>query len=229
MIQKLKNNIELVRERISSACARSSRDSGDVTLVAVTKYIDTQLAQNLVLAGMNDLGENRVQELIAKSEVLPKSVRWHMIGHLQRNKVKKAIELASFIHSVDSIRLTEAINSAASATEPVDILFEVNVSGELSKQGFDPNELNRAVEFALSCSNVRLCGFMTMAPIVEDAEHARKYFTALRELRDGIARKYNMPTSFRHLSMGMSADFEVAVEEGATLVRVGSLLYEGIL
>ena len=229
MKDRLANNIESVRGRIAEACARASRNYSDVTLVAVTKYIGSDIALLLPVAGVFDLGENRVQALVSKSAEVQSSVRWHMIGHLQRNKAKKAVQHSVLIHSVDSVRLIEALDACGTVGNPVKILLEVNVSGEGSKLGFDSDSVNSAVEFAMSCKCIELHGLMTMAPIVPDPGDTRPFFATLRNLHDSLKSKWRLPESFAHLSMGMSSDFEVAVEEGATLVRIGSLLYEGVL
>ncbi|RKY22807.1 MAG: YggS family pyridoxal phosphate-dependent enzyme [Planctomycetota bacterium] len=227
--ERLAENIDAVRAAIADACARAGRDPSSVTLVAVTKYLTPEQAALLPELGLLDLGENRVQELLKKRERLPASVRWHMIGHLQRNKVKKVLPAVVLVHGVDSVRLLDALAGHASPSSPAPLLLEVNLSGEETKYGFAPGEVETALEHALGLPSLRPLGLMTMAPVVDDAEKTRPIFAALRELRDSLARRFGLGDSFRHLSMGMSQDYEVAVEEGATLVRVGSVLYRGAL
>jgi pyridoxal phosphate enzyme (YggS family) len=233
------SRFDQVRERIARAAARADRDPAAITLVAVTKTHPPEVIAEAIAAGARDLGENRVQEAALKIPPLAAAypdARWHLIGHLQRNKAKSAIELFDMIHSIDSLRLAETLNrlleERAAARLPV--LLQVNVSGEASKEGFDlPGGIaNRAgleallpeVEriLALPCLDVR--GLMTIAPIVADAEQARPVFRALRELRDELARRFPQ-TAWAELSMGMTDDFEAAIAEGATIVRVGRAIF----
>ncbi len=233
------SRFDQVRERIARAAARADRDPAAITLVAVTKTHPPEVIAEAIAAGARDLGENRVQEAALKIPPLAAAypdARWHLIGHLQRNKAKSAIELFDMIHSIDSLRLAETLNrlleERAAARLPV--LLQVNVSGEASKEGFDlPGGIaNRAgleallpeVEriLALPCLEVR--GLMTIAPIVADLEQARPVFRALRELRDELARRFPQ-TAWAELSMGMTDDFEAAIAEGATIVRVGRAIF----
>ncbi len=200
-----------------------------MTLVAVTKYLDIPRVSLLPEVGLTVLGENRVQDLAAKAAALPTSVEWHMIGHLQRNKARKACELASLIHSVDSVRLAEAISDCGvQLCRRVPVLVEVNVSGEGSKQGLAPDDLPNCLEQLMGLNGLEVLGLMTMAPLEADPEDARPFFASLRELMARMRERLALP-SLTELSMGMSGDFEQAIEEGATLVRVGSALYEGLL
>lgn len=230
LTEQLEHNLGAIRSRIDVACANAERDPEDVTLIAVTKYAEPEWVQALVELGMTELGESRPQQLVERVEQFPPSVRWHLIGHLQRNKARKVLPLTTLIHSVDSPRLLSAINRLA---EELDrrprVLLEVNVSGEAAKHGFEPAELRGTWSTIASQSRVEIAGLMTMAPRVENPENARPFFRQLRELRDELVES-TAETSNRlpELSMGMSGDFEVAIEEGATLVRVGSRLFEGL-
>lgn len=215
---EIAERIAVVRERIAAACATVGRSPSEVTLIAVTKGFGTDVVRQAVAAGIRDIGENRVQEAQAKRGELPDlpaEVRWHMIGKLQTNKVKTALGLFDTIHSVDSIHLAEAISRRAPARVPV--FLEVNVAGEASKAGFSLKEIEQAHESIARMPGLDLQGLMTVAPLVRDAEEVRPVF---RELA-GQARKLGL----RRLSMGMSDDFEVAVEEGATHVRLGRVLF----
>jgi pyridoxal phosphate enzyme (YggS family) len=214
-IARLRANLAGVEERIAAACVRAGRRRTDVTLVAVTKTVSAEIAAMLPELGVVDLGENRPQELWRKAEALPASVRWHMIGHLQRNKIDRTLPIASLIHAVDSVRLLDALEAEAIKQDrDVEVLLEVNVSGEASKQGFAPT----ALPDLSGLTHVKVRGLMTMA-MLQDAEKCRPTFARLRELRDRLG--------LEHLSMGMSNDFEIAIEEGATFIRLGSILFEG--
>ena len=225
----LEMNVSRIRERAAAAAARAGRDPSDIILVAVTKSVDTDVAAELVAAGVADVGENRVQEGERKHAVLGDRCRWHMIGHLQTNKVKKAMAIFPIIHSVDSVRLLREISRRADldGVSP-DIMLEVNVSGEETKHGFEPAELDEAVALACELPGVRLRGLMTMAPYDPDPETARPYFKELARIFRDLRESGRAGDAFDWLSMGMSGDFEVAVEEGATHIRVGTALYDGI-
>lgn len=228
--QRLSENLAGVRGRIAEACRRSAREAGSVRLVAVTKSVDIESARMLAELGQKDLGENRVQELARKEEALRGTgIRWHMIGHLQTNKVKKALAATRFIHSVDSVRLAAEVSRHAGemGIEP-EILLEVNVSGEEAKSGLRASEAAETAGEIGRLANLRLVGLMTMAPIAENPEETRPVFAGLRELARKIGGMKLPGVEMRELSMGMSQDYEVAVEEGATLVRVGSALFEGV-
>lgn len=217
-------NIRHIEKRVSSACERSGRSRDDVTLVAVTKTQPAALVNEALAAGLPDIGENRVQEYLSKrDELLPH--RFHMIGHLQRNKVRQIIDFASLIHSVDSIALAEEIERlAGSRGSTVNVLIEVNSSGEASKFGVAPDEVPLLAGQMLQLPHVRLRGLMTVAEFVEDAAALRPAFRMMRELRDELAQRYDS-TDIRELSMGMTNDFEIAIEEGATLIRLGSAIF----
>jgi pyridoxal phosphate enzyme (YggS family) len=221
--EALAGRLAAVDERLRAACARAGRRREEVTLVAVTKTVGASVAALLPDLGVLDLGENRPQELWAKAAALPTGVRWHLIGHLQRNKVERTLPLVHLIHSVDTLRLLQAIEQASAGREaPVDVLLEVNCSGEASKHGFAQAEVPALAEALADLRRVRVRGLMTMAAPEEDPERARPAFALLRRLRDELQQRVGYPLP--ELSMGMSGDFEVAVEEGATLVRLGSVL-----
>jgi pyridoxal phosphate enzyme (YggS family) len=225
---ELQRRLQAVERRIDQACRRSGRDRSDVTLVAVTKSVGEATAGVAVDLGLTDLGESRPQELWRKRAGLPATVRWHLIGHLQRNKIGPSLPV-HLIHSVDSERLLRALDQAARAqARPVSILLQVNTSGEASKQGFAPQELPGVVARAGDFQGVRIEGLMTMAPLNANAEHCRAPFAAVRRLQLQFRDDLSPPHQLRHLSMGMSNDFEVAIEEGATLIRLGTLLFDGI-
>jgi pyridoxal phosphate enzyme (YggS family) len=223
-------NLAAVRENIAAACRKVGRQPGDVTLVAVTKTVGHEAARALVGAGALDLGENRAQELEDKAEALRDlPVRWHMIGHLQRNKVRKILPLVQLIHSVDSLRLAQEINEqAAKVGRTARVLIEVNVSSEASKFGISPNDLGPLLKDMAPLEHIIAEGLMTMPPIAADPEMSRAYFRRLRELRDTFAAEKRPNLDLKHLSMGMSQDYAVAVEEGATFVRVGTALFRGM-
>lgn len=227
MMDRIKSNLNGVKQRIEDAAKVSGRDSDEIALIGVTKYVDAITTRTLFEAGCENLGESRPQVLWQKSsELADCPIRWHMIGHLQRNKVKRTISSACLIHSVDSLRLIDAIDGAAEA--PVDVLLEVNVSGESAKHGLPVNELATALKAASAKSNLKVKGLMCMAGLQGDLDDARREFAQLRTVRDNHVQYEGESISLKELSMGMSGDFEVAIEEGATMVRVGSLLFEGV-
>jgi pyridoxal phosphate enzyme (YggS family) len=226
--QRIADNLAAVEERLHAACRRAGRDRSEVTLVAVTKTVSAETAALLPGLGVHDLGESRPQELWRKADFIP-LVRWHLIGHLQRNKIERTLPLLSRIHSVDSLRLLRALETTAESLadpRPLPALLEFNVSGEASKHGFAPEELDDIAAALPVLKYVRVDGLMTMAAYEDDPERTRPTFAALRELRDRLAAAMRRPLP--HLSMGMSNDFEIAIEEGATLVRLGTVLFEGI-
>lgn len=217
-------NLEIIRGNISDAARRAGRDCSTVELIAVSKTHPAEVIREAVEAGQEIFGENRVQEAMAKVPLLPGRLQWHLIGHLQSNKVRKALPLFHLIHGVDSSELARDIDRIA-AEEGLHprVLLEVNVSGESSKHGFSPENLEGEMEALLSLPRLQVEGFMTMAPLAPESEASRPYFAALRELRDRMTQLAGVP--FQTLSMGMSGDYQVAVEEGATLVRVGSAIF----
>jgi len=223
-MSSLTENLEAVRERIESAALRSGRKPDDVELVAISKTYPAEMIQEAAEAGQVLFGESRVQEALIKIPSLPSHLRWHFIGHLQSNKVRKVLPHFELIHGVDSYGLARDIDRIGAETGLFPrVLLEVNVSGEGSKHGFVPEALERDLEGLLAMPRLQVEGFMTMAPYAAEAEASRPYFVALRELRDRLSTTTGIPLTT--LSMGMSGDYEVAVEEGATLVRVGSAIF----
>lgn len=228
--EKLAANYAAVMDRANAAAERAGRLPGSWRLVAVTKTVDAETARAICGLRPSDLGENRVQDLVEKAVALAGSeIRWHLIGHLQTNKVKKVVGAVSLIHSVDSLRLAEEIERVAAGKGLAqEVLLEVNVSGEESKFGLGPGEVAELAAAIADMEHVKLVGLMTMAPIVDDPEKTRPVFAGLRELADAVAANGLFARMPYELSMGMTQDFEVAIEEGATLVRVGSALFEGV-
>ena len=226
-VARIAENVARVRGRIAEAAARSGRAPSHVTLVAVTKYVPADMVRPLVAAGCLDLGESRPQQLWEKAAALSDvPIRWHLIGHLQRNKVRRTLPLLTMVHSVDSPRLLAAMDEECAARLPV--LLEVNVSGEAAKHGFPPETIEPFLAQWAGCRHVSLRGLMCMAGLEGGLETARRDFSALRALRDRLRPRCPPGVTLDELSMGMSGDFEAAIEEGATIVRVGSALFEGI-
>lgn len=226
---RIQKNYFEIQSRIQAACARSNRDPGSVTLVAVTKYAKMEWVTALRELGCTDLGESRTPQLIERASTLSDEIQWHFIGPLQRNKVKRTIFSSHVIHSVDSLKLLSTIDRIAmeNSLRP-HILLEVNLSGEAQKKGFRKDELFNSWESICSVSHVAIDGLMTMAPLVKNAESTRSVFRELFHLREQLQAVSPPEIQMQELSMGMSGDFEVAIEEGATLVRIGSALYEGL-
>lgn len=222
----LAENLQNVEKRVREACRRAGRDRDEVTLIAVSKTKPISMLQKIYGEGMRHFGENKVQELTEKYEQMPQDICWHMIGHLQRNKVKYIVDKATLIHSVDSVRLAAAIEQEAAKKEvTVNILLEVNVAEEESKFGFHTDEVIAAAQEIAKFPHVHICGLMTIAPFVENPEENRSVFANLRKLSVDIANKNIDNISVGILSMGMTNDFEVAIEEGATMVRVGTAIF----
>ena len=223
----LAERLAAVEERLRAACRRAGRSRADVTLVAVTKTATVEAAAALVELGVLDLGEGRPQELWRKAVVLP-TARWHLVGPLQRNKIERTLPLVHRIHSAASLRLLTALEQEAKRQgRPVFVLLEINASREMNKQGFAPEEVLELRPALAELKNVRVTGLMTMAAYEENPERCRPTFTALRELRDRLLESVGSAHPLNDLSMGMSNDFEIAVEEGATLVRIGTALFAG--
>lgn len=228
MCESVRKNIRAVGQAIESACQKSGRARGDVSLVAVSKTKPVPMLLEAYEAGTRDFGENRVQELLEKIPQMPSDVRWHMIGHLQTNKVKYIVDKVYLIHSVDSLRLAEEISrEALKKNVTVRILIEVNVAGEESKFGTTVSETAALAENIAKLPAVKIEGLMTIAPFVEDPEDNRVYFRKLRQLSVDIAGRNIDNVSMDIMSMGMTGDYSVAVEEGATYVRVGSGIFGG--
>ena len=219
-------NLEQVRKNIQDACRSVGRDPEEVTLIAVSKTKPVELLQEAYQAGARDFGENKVQEIMDKYPQLPSDIRWHMIGHLQRNKVKYIVDKAAMIHSVDSLRLAQTIEQEAAKHDvQVPILLEVNVAEEDSKFGLKMDEVLPLIEAIAEFPHIRVCGLMTLAPYVENAEENRMFFRQLKKLSVDIAAKNINNVSMSVLSMGMTGDYQVAVQEGATMVRVGTGIF----
>ena len=222
----LTNNYDLVMNNIKKACKKAGRASEDVTLIAVSKTKPVTMLQEIYDHGCRDFGENKVQELVDKYEVLPKDIKWHMIGHLQRNKVKYIVDKVYLIHSVDSLRLAEEISKEAlKKNVEVNILVEVNVANEETKFGTTSQEAIELVDKISKLPGIHIKGLMTIAPYVEDSEENRQYFAQLKQLSVDIITKNIDNVSMDILSMGMTGDYEVAIEEGATMVRVGTGIF----
>jgi hypothetical protein len=223
----LKSRLEAVKRRIQAACSRSGRRREDVTLVAVTKSVEAETARLIHSLGVTDLGESRPQELWRKAAALPSTIRWHLIGHLQRNKVAHTLDINPFIHSVDRLALLHELEAQARARQiTAEILLEVNASAEPNKNGFSPEALPALPGEIHKLEHVRVVGLMTMAAWHENPEHARPTFSLLRTLAEELGAELSSPHSCRTLSMGMSNDFEIAVEEGATMIRIGTAIFE---
>lgn len=219
-------NLKRVEEKIVRACERSGRPREEVTLIAVSKTKPVEMIEEAMKSGIRIFGENKVQEIIKKEAVLPKEIDWHLIGHLQRNKVRQIAGKVAMIHSVDSLRLAEQIQKEyEKAGETAHILVEVNVAREESKFGLMPEETEETLREIAKMPNIKVCGLMTIAPYTEDPENNRGHFRNLRKLLVDINAKNIDNISMRELSMGMTGDYEVAIEEGATFVRVGTGIF----
>ena len=222
----IRDNLCAVEENIRAACDRSGRERSDVKLIAVSKTKPVEMLKDAYDLGCRDFGENKVQELIDKYDKMPADVRWHMIGHLQRNKVKYIVDKVFMIHSVDSMRLAEEISKeAVKKNVTVSVLVEVNIAKEESKFGTDAEETVSLVEEIAKLPNIVVKGLMTIAPYVEDSEENRLYFAKLKQIYVDIIHKNIDNVCMEELSMGMTGDYEVAVEEGATYIRVGTGIF----
>jgi PLP dependent protein len=220
------DNLDEVRRKIDLACERVGRDPKEVTLIAVSKTKPVSMLEEAYAHGCRDFGENWVQEITEKVTVFPEDIKWHMIGHLQRNKVKYIIDKVFLIHSVDSVRLAEEIEKQAEKhNTDVDVLIEVNMAEEESKFGLKKDEVIQMVKECAKLPHVHIKGLMTIAPYVENPEDNRQYFKAIRELSVDISKENIDNVDMDFLSMGMTGDYEVAVEEGANLVRVGTGIF----
>lgn len=220
----IKDNIEIIRNRVYNACKRAGRDAEDVKLIAVSKTVSPDRINEAVSCGIKSLGENKVQEIVDKFDKVSSGVEWHMIGHLQTNKVKYIIDKVSMIHSVDSIRLLKEIDRRAeTAGRVMDVLIEVNIGREKNKYGIYPEELMKFLNDAVIYKNVNISGLMTVAPAMDRLEDVRPYFKNMKELFEN-ARALGIH-NMKYLSMGMTADFEPAIEEGANIIRVGTGIF----
>jgi PLP dependent protein len=224
LADKATERLESVLATIDQAAARAGRASGDIRLVAVSKTHGPEMVRAMADAGQKIFGESRVQEAAVKVPACPGSLKWHFIGHLQKNKIRKALPLFDFFHSIDSLELAQEINRIAEETgQHPKVLLEVNTSGESSKFGFRPEQVTGQIEDLLALPRLEILGLMTLAPITPKPEMARPYFARLREIRDRIENSAGI--SLPELSMGMSGDYEQAILEGSTMVRVGSALF----
>jgi len=230
LAQTIAENVARVRGRIAEAAARAGRRAEEIQLLAVTKYVGDEEIRAVVASGCTTLAENRPQELVRKAESLHDlPVQWHLIGHLQRNKIRRVLPLVAMVESVDSTRLLAAVDRIAGELERrVPVLLEINVSGETQKHGLDPAEFPPLVETLDKYAHVEVRGLMAMSSLEGGPDTARAEFAALRELRDRVQRNCPEGVKLTELSMGMSGDFEAAVQQGATIVRIGSALFERI-
>ena len=218
------DNLERVREQIVQAAAKAGRDVKDVELVAIAKMHPAEKVREAVEAGQTLFGESRIQEARAKISELSSNIRWHFVGHLQKNKVRQALPLFEMIHSVDSLALAQDINRIAEEEGLYPrVLLEVNVAGEGSKFGFAPDDLREQMEALLALPRLSIEGLMCIPPLVVESEDSRKFFVQVRELRDSLEKEFNM--KLPQLSMGMTQDFPIGIQEGATLVRVGTAIF----
>ena len=244
MRRKLVENLKRVRERIHAACERCGRQPEGICLVAVTKTVEVDVIRSGIETGLLNLGENRVQDLVKRAGMVREYLnrrraiehdhtvpqpRWHMVGHLQRNKVRMVLPWIESVHSVDSLRLAEEIGAqATNLGKTVRAMIEVNVSGEKAKFGIAVGAVAHLIANIITMPGIEIVGLMTMAPLVEDPEQARPSFARLREVLEDVRAERIGGPAFRELSMGMSNDFEVAIEEGATIVRIGRALFDGV-
>lgn len=224
IMSQIAENLAAVRARIVSAAQSSGRDAGSVRLLAVSKTFPATAIAEAYAAGQRSFGENRIQEIEAKAPALPSGIEWHLIGHLQANKVRSAVKWTTWIHSVDSLDLLNRIDRIAGEEgRRPNVLLEVNISGEKSKFGFSPKDAGDIAPLAAAMPNLRMAGLMTMAPMEASPEVLHQVFGGLRQLRDRIAGEYRIDLPV--LSMGMSGDFEIAIAEGATIVRIGTAIF----
>ncbi|WP_027621578.1 YggS family pyridoxal phosphate-dependent enzyme [Acetivibrio clariflavus] len=222
----IKRNLEIIRERIEKAAAKSGRKAEDIMLVAVSKTVEPEKIIKAIDEGITELGENRVQELVQKYDIINRDCNWHLIGHLQTNKVKYIIDKVKLIHSVDRYSLAAEINNRAKKIgKKVDILVQVNISGEQSKFGVAGKEALELIRQIAELENLSVRGLMTIAPYTENPEAVRYVFSGLRKLSIDIEKENINNINMEYLSMGMSNDFEVAIEEGANIVRIGTALF----
>lgn len=222
----LKENLEIVRKNIQAACKKAGREPSEVTLIAVSKTKPAEMLEEIYHCGIRDFGENKVQELKDKMQILPEDIKWHMIGHLQTNKIKYIIGKTALIHSVDSLHLAKAISDQAVKHQvTADILIEVNIAEEESKFGIHKEDTIKLIREAALLPGIRIRGLMTIAPYVSDPEDNRGYFRQIRELSVDITSQNIDNVCMDILSMGMTGDYQVAIEEGATMVRVGTGIF----
>jgi len=219
----IRDNVTATRQRIEAALERAGRGPGEVTIVAVTKTFGPDMVDAIVAGGVADVGENRIQEFLDKSDQVKEDCRWHLVGHLQRNKVRRAIGRFHLVHSIDSVRLAEALERIGEESDiSTRILLQVNTSGEAAKSGLAPDEVCAAATRIAALAHIELLGLMTIGPVTMDSDSTRQCFRDLCGLRERARDSTGLALS--ELSMGMSGDFEVAIEEGATIVRLGRVL-----
>lgn len=222
----IKQNVDIIRQKIKAAAEKSGRNAEDILLLGVTKTVDCERIQHLADLGILSFGENRVQELMSKIDVIKGDIKWHLIGSLQKNKVKYIIGRVELIHSVDSVDLaSEIAKRSEKAGLVTDILLEVNAAGEESKHGFNPDDVYRAVDMLRGTKGINVKGLMTVAPFDENAENNRVYFKKMNEIFIDIRAKNGDNIDMRFLSMGMTNDYTVAIEEGANIVRIGTGIF----
>lgn len=223
----LQDNLKTLNSRIFEAARRVQRNPKDITLVCVTKNIDIPIIEEIISLGIKDIGENRVQEALNKFSVFQHRFNWHLIGHLQTNKAKKAALIFDLIHSLDSLDLAESLNKAGQSIKKIiNVLVQINTSEEKTKFGLKANKTISFVKKMTSFKNLKVLGLMTMAPILKNPEQARPFFRRLRELKEKIISQNIKNLEMKYLSMGMSQDFEVAIEEGANIIRVGTAIFK---
>jgi PLP dependent protein len=219
-------NYKIIKQKIDSACKKAGRDFSEIILVAVTKTIKPEIIGQAYSLGLKDFGENKVQELLTKVEDTPKDINWHFIGHLQRNKVKHIRSFVQMVHSVDSLSLAVEIDkNAKEVARKIPILIQINTSNEESKYGIEPENAVDLVKNIAGLSNIKVMGLMTIGNLVDEPEKARPCFRLLKEIKEKIIKLNIENVEMKHLSMGMTNDFEVAIEEGATIIRIGTALF----
>ncbi|MCM8779781.1 MAG: YggS family pyridoxal phosphate-dependent enzyme [Candidatus Omnitrophica bacterium] len=230
----IEDNVRKLREEITQICTKIGRNASEITVIAVSKVRSAKEIKEVVESGITDIGESKVQEAKEKLNILratnyaAQNIKWHMVGHLQTNKARDAVKIFDLIHSIDSVRLAKELDlQAAKIGKVQDILVQVKTSSEPAKFGFSPQETIEAVEKISKFKNLKVSGLMTIAPIVDEPEEARPYFRMLREIKDKITQALNPKPQALILSMGMSDDFKVAIEEGATMLRLGRVIFEG--
>jgi len=222
----ISKNIENVKNNIISACRRASRDPDEIRIIAASKYADFNILKEAYKFGINEFGENKADDLIIKRNLINEDVVWHFIGHLQSNKIKKVVPVVEYIHSIDSIETLKKVDSFASGIlKKQKVLLEVNVSFEKSKFGLDPAECKEFIGQALKFKNIKICGLMTMAPLTDNIKTIREVFSGLKNIRNDMNNNFS-GLEMKELSMGMTNDYEIAIEEGATMLRIGSAIFQ---
>jgi PLP dependent protein len=222
----IKENILSVKDRIKSACIRSNMDYRDITLIAVSKTVDVNRMKEAIDSGVNVFGENKVQEIVDKHHELPDNIVWHMIGHLQSNKVRYLVDKVSMIHSVDSVKLVEEINKRfGKAGRIIDILVEINIGKEKNKTGINPEDIIEFLNEINTYPNIKICGLMTVAPTFNDNEKVRPFLKKMKDIFEEVKTNDIKNVNMKYISMGMTNDFEIAIEEGSNMIRIGSGIF----